>query len=56
MMRTNHAELLADDENPCHYANMRVKRDLDDGVKVIYEEFGDLTAEVKAVTRGANDD
>lgn len=29
---------------------MHIKLDLDDGVKVIYGKFGDLLAEVKAVT------
>jgi hypothetical protein len=32
-----------------HYADLRIKLDLDDGVKVNYGKFGDLLAEVKAV-------
>jgi len=42
-------ELLAFDEKLRHYADMRIKLDLDDGVKVNYGKFGDLLAEVKAV-------
>ena len=33
-----------------HYADQRISLDLDDGVKVNYGKFGDLLAEVKAVT------
>jgi len=36
--------------SPQHSANIRIKLDLDDGVKVDYGKFGDLLAEVKAVT------
>ena len=39
-----------------HYADMRITLDLDDGVKVNYGKFGDLLAEVKAVTGGASDE
>ena len=43
-------ELRAFDEQLKHYADMRIKLDLDDGVKVNYGKFGNLLAEVKAVT------
>ena len=43
-------ELRAFDEQLKHYADMRFKLDLDDGVKVNYGKFGNLLAEVKAVT------
>jgi type II restriction/modification system DNA methylase subunit YeeA len=43
-------ELRAFDDKLKHYADMRIKIDLDDGVKVNYGKFGDLLAEVKAVT------
>ncbi len=43
-------ELLAFDEKLRHYADRRIHLDLDDGVKVNYGKFGDLLAEVKAVT------
>ena len=35
-----------------HYADQRISLDLDDGVKVNYGKFGNLLAEVKAVTGG----
>jgi hypothetical protein len=38
------------DEKLRHYADLRISLDLDDGVKVNYCKFGDLLAEVKAVT------
>ena len=44
------AELSTFDEKLRHYADQRIKLDLDDGVKVNYGKFGDLLAEVKAVT------
>lgn len=43
-------ELLAFDEQLRHYADQRIRLDLDDGVKVNYGKFGSLPAEVKAVT------
>ncbi len=46
-------ELRQFDDKLKHYADMRIKIDLDDGVKVNYGKFGDLLAEVKAVTGGA---
>lgn len=51
-----HAELLAYDEKLRHYADMRIKLDLDDGVKVNYGKFGDLLEGVKIVTGGSSDD
>ena len=33
-----------------HIADMKIKFDLDDGVKINYGKFGKLLAEVKAVT------
>jgi hypothetical protein len=44
------AELQTFDEKLRHYADQRISLDLDDGVKVNYGKFGDLLAEVKAVT------
>jgi hypothetical protein len=43
-------ELQQFDEQLRHYADQRISLDLDDGVKVNYGKFGDLLAEVKAVT------
>ncbi|CAH1748213.1 Site-specific DNA-methyltransferase (adenine-specific) [Thauera humireducens] len=54
-LRKKHVELLAYDEKLRHHADMRISLDLDDGVKVNYGKFGDLLAEVKAVTGGAED-
>lgn len=44
------AELSSFEEKLRHYADQRISLDLDDGVKVNYGKFGDLLAEVKAVT------
>ena len=55
-LKKKHVELLAYDEKLRHYADLRIQLDLDDGVKVNYGRFGDLLAEVKAVTGGASDD
>lgn len=46
-------ELRAFDDKLKHYADMRISLDLDDGVKVNYGKFGDLLAEVKAITGSA---
>src|SRR3990167_9103709 len=43
-------ELQSFDEKLRHYADQRIELDLDDGVKVNYGKFGDLLAEVKAIT------
>ena len=43
------AELRAFDDKLRHYADRRIRLDLDDGVKVNYGKFGDLLADVKAV-------
>jgi type II restriction/modification system DNA methylase subunit YeeA len=55
-LKKKHAELLAYDEQLRHYADMRITLDLDDGVKANYGKFGDLLAEVKAITGGAGDE
>ena len=49
------SELREFDEKLRHYADQRICLDLDDGVKINYGKFGDLLAEVKAVT-GAKPD
>ncbi|MBZ2206502.1 BREX-1 system adenine-specific DNA-methyltransferase PglX [Massilia soli] len=54
-LKKKHVELLAYDEQLRHYADTRITLDLDDGVKVNYGKFGDLLAEVKAVTGGSDD-
>ncbi len=55
-LRKQHLELLTYDEQLRHFADQRIELDLDDGVKVNYGKFGDLLAEVKAVTGGKGDD
>ena len=44
------AEVRVFDEKLRHYADQRIKLDLDDGVKVNYGKFSDLLAEIKTVT------
>jgi hypothetical protein len=55
-LKKQRAELQAFDEKLRHYADLRISLDLDDGVKVNYGKFGDLLAEVKAVTGGKEED
>jgi type II restriction/modification system DNA methylase subunit YeeA len=55
-LKKKHVELLTYDEQLRHYADMRINLNLDDGVKVNYCKFGDLLAEVRAITGGASDE
>ena len=55
-LKKQQAELFAFDEKLKHAADKKITLDLDDGVKVNYGKFGDLLAEVKAVTGGKEDD
>ncbi len=48
-------ELRRFDETLRPYADQRIALNLDDGVKVNYGKFGDLLAEVKAITGGKED-
>jgi hypothetical protein len=50
LLHKQQAELSEFDEKLRHYADQRISLDLDDGVKVNYGKFGDLLAEVKAIT------
>ncbi len=43
-------ELRTFDEKLRYFADMRIRLDLDDGVKVNYGKFGDLLSDVKSVT------
>ena len=54
-LKKQRTELAAFDEKLRHYADQRIALDLDDGVKVNYAKFGDLLAEVKAVTGGTEE-
>ncbi len=49
-------ELQTFDEKLRHCADQKITLDLDDGVKVNYAKFGDLLAEVKAVTGAKEED
>ena len=55
-LRKQRAELQEYDDRLRHHADQRIALDLDDGVKVNYAKFGDLLAEVKAVTGGSDDE
>jgi type II restriction/modification system DNA methylase subunit YeeA len=50
MLKKKQTELVKFDDQLRHYADMRISLDLDDGVKVNYGKFGNLLAEVKAIT------
>jgi type II restriction/modification system DNA methylase subunit YeeA len=54
-LKKQQTELATFDEKLKHFADMRIKLDLDDGVKVNYGKFGDLLADVKAVTGGGEE-
>jgi type II restriction/modification system DNA methylase subunit YeeA len=55
-LKKEQAELRSFDEKLNHYADKRIALDLDEGVKVNYGKFGDLLADVKAVTGGKDDE
>ena len=55
-LKKQQTELQAYDEKLRHHADLRIKLDLDDGVKVNYGKFGDLLAEVKAVCGSKDED
>ena len=52
-LKKKRIELAAFDDLLRHYADQRIALDLDDGVKVNYGKFGNLLAEVKAITGGS---
>lgn len=54
-LHNQQAELTTFDEKLRHCADQRISLDLDEGVKVNYGKFGDLLAEVKAVTGDKGD-
>lgn len=49
-------ELIEFDERLHHFADQKISLDLDDGVKANYAKFGDLLAEVKAITGGMEEE
>jgi type II restriction/modification system DNA methylase subunit YeeA len=50
------SEVQSFEEKLRNCADQRIKLDLDDGVKANYGKFGDLLAEVKAITGGNSDE
>lgn len=54
-LHNQQAELATFDEKLRHFADQRIRLDLDDGVKVNYGKFGDLLAEVNAITGGSDE-
>lgn len=54
-LHNQQAELATFDEKLRHYADQRIRLDLDDGVRVNYGKFGDLLAEVNAITGGSDE-
>ena len=55
-LKKQQAELLTFEEKLKHAADQKIALDLDDGVKVNYAKFGDLLAEVKAITGGKDEE
>ncbi len=55
-LKKQQAELLIFEEKLKHAADQKISLDLDDGVKVNYGKFGDLLAEVKAITGGKDEE
>ncbi len=51
-MRKHKEELFKFDERLRHLADMKIKLDLDDGVKVNYGKFGDMLSDVKKIAGG----
>ena len=55
-LHNQQAELATFDEKLRHCADQRISLDLDEGVKVNYGKFGDLLADVRAVTGSTESD
>ncbi len=55
-LKKQQSELQIFEEKLKHFADRKISLDLDDGVKVNYGKFGDLLAEVKAITGGKDDE
>lgn len=56
LLKKKQLELAQFDEQLRHYADQRISLDLDNGVKLNYGKFGNLLAEVKAITGGKDDE
>jgi type II restriction/modification system DNA methylase subunit YeeA len=55
-LRKQQAELAKFDEKLRHYADMKIKLDLDDGVKANYVKFGELLEPIKGLKHGSEED
>lgn len=55
-LQKQQAELSKFDEKLRHYADMRIKLDLDDGVKTNYVKFGELLEPIKGLKYGSEED
>jgi len=56
VLQMKQAELSKFDEKLRHYADKRIKLDLEDGVKVNYVKFGDLLADVNKIVGSDKDE
>jgi len=56
ILQKQQAELSKFDEHLRHYADMKIKLDLDDGVKANYGKFGELLEPLKGLVHGPEDD
>lgn len=55
-LQKQHAELVKYDETLRHYADKRIKLDLDDGIKANYVKFGELLEPIKGLKNGPEED
>ena len=55
-LRKQQVELAKFDEKLRHYADMKIKLDLDDGVKANYVKFGELLEPIKGLKNGSEED
>lgn len=55
-LQKQQAELAKFDEKLRHYADMKIKIDLDDGVKANYVKFGELLEPIKGLKYGSEED
>jgi hypothetical protein len=55
-LKKQQAELSIFEEKLKHFADQRISLDLDDGVRANYGKFGDLLAEVNAISGGKDDE
>ncbi len=56
VLQKQQAELAKFDEKLRHYADMKIKIDLDDGVKTNYVKFGELLEPIKGLKYGSEED